>query len=911
MGLPKSMMKGIEDHRQKIGAPHFIFSAEAPKYPDKNSVNMNHQQVLSHLRGAGYDAHGVEGHYGGPERSIVVYGVNPKQAENLHGLAARLGQDSSIYSNGSQHEMLFHHGKDAGKKIKGTGTVWHQSKPADFYTSLPGGQHHFTHNFNFDEAPTNPANTNVVNLPAPQKKVVGKSEGMAKSESFDNEDTKPLLNRIEDKYLVLREHFGKLVESLRTNLKKGDSDTFVRYNRNETIYFDTPDLDCFKDAMEGIRPRFKMRIRRYCPNGETWEEHAYLELKIKDKDGVTRKMRVRIGPEDIALVRAGGELQVTDRLAELNVDIGRDHLWKRLAAINSAMFQSKLRYQLTVQYDRRAYSNDEIRVTVDENLRYFEAEPIQESAKNSIVLSTKWKKFSKHYGDFKEHDYLIVEVKRQGETPDWLKGLLADCGAEEDRFSKYCASIYAQLINLGKPSDNVSRQVKMDVQGVLQHLHKELGMMIEFQKSESDSKICTSAKELVQEHERLVQSLKSSSKQDRKKEAKKQSKELAEYKKEMVKCEKTSWTFIHKAEDPEAYKKLAMKGMMVGFPATIQGQANRPDNGLGYHSTLKLFDPEKDSPNEIHHIAQNLGLKAPDPKETGITPDKFKDRLGNDVYVLKLHGPHADKIKEHNKQFEHMGHKMPYEFTPHVSVDKATWQKIVDSGAKTAHEAGIQFHPAELKQGTNTLATYHENVVPFANKDPNKLAASEKTINDLRKSALKNVARAAAMGAAIASSPAQAPAAPTPPSQVQSGGYNSAKMLRAIEHVESSDGKNTHHEPLGGMHQGEKAYGKYGLTPVVIRETIKMNPDLKHKYQKAMALKGDALSKFMQDNPHLEDVIAQKHLKRLEHHFGQDPNQIGYAWLNGVTGTYKAKKQGLNFADHWHVKKLNQALRGI
>lgn len=147
----KAMFKAIQEHKTKLAGPHFLLSAENPKFPEKNSLKMDHPTVLSHLQGAGYDAHEVSGHYGAPEKSIVVYGVNGQQADSLHGLAAKLGQDSSIYSNGQNHEMRFHHGEMSGKKILGQGTQHHSVKPADFFTTLPGGAHHFTHNFDFDK----------------------------------------------------------------------------------------------------------------------------------------------------------------------------------------------------------------------------------------------------------------------------------------------------------------------------------------------------------------------------------------------------------------------------------------------------------------------------------------------------------------------------------------------------------------------------------------------------------------------------------------------------------------------------------------------------------------------------------------------------------------------------------------
>jgi hypothetical protein len=142
-------LSGIDKSENPNLGSHFLFSAENAKHPHKNELKMDHKQTLAHLKKQGYKAHEVGGHYDGkPETSIMVHNVSPKQAEHLHGIASKLGQDSSIYSQGGKHEMRYHHGENAGKKVHGEGTVWHKEKPNDFYTTTPNGKH-FTHNFNF------------------------------------------------------------------------------------------------------------------------------------------------------------------------------------------------------------------------------------------------------------------------------------------------------------------------------------------------------------------------------------------------------------------------------------------------------------------------------------------------------------------------------------------------------------------------------------------------------------------------------------------------------------------------------------------------------------------------------------------------------------------------------------------
>ena len=360
-----------------------------------------------------------------------------------------------------------------------------------------------------------------------------------------------------------------------------------------------------------------------------------------------------------------------------------------------------------------------------------------------------------------------------------------------------------------------------------------------------------------------------------------------------------------KAENPEAYKKLASTGTMVGFPATVAGNTHRPDIGTKYHSTIKFFNSETDHPREIHQIASGLDMHPPDPHTTGIKPTMFQDRLGNDVYVLTLHGEHADKISEHNAAFSNMGFKTSYKHTPHVSVDKATWEKIKNSGAKTCHDAGISFGHAELVQGDKPLQHYGPKET--------KLAASEDYGDDLNKGAIKNFAIGLAAAGSLAmihpKNTAQSPVDQSPKAgsheiehtKPASPKYDRKEMIRTIAAVESNHGTMLEHETTPS---GERAFGKYGLMPNTIQETIKLNKDLRQKYGKAAKLSGDDLHRFMKDNPGLEDQIAEKHVARLEHHFGQNPTAIGYGWLNGISGTYKAQKANKDIESHWHVKKI-------
>lgn len=366
---------------------------------------------------------------------------------------------------------------------------------------------------------------------------------------------------------------------------------------------------------------------------------------------------------------------------------------------------------------------------------------------------------------------------------------------------------------------------------------------------------------------------------------------------------------LYKKENPEAYAKKAQNGMMLSHPVKIQGSSTRPDNGIHYHSTIKVFDSEKDHPHQIHHMANGLPLNPPDAKNTQIEPGTFETPNGT-VYVLKLHGNSAEKLKEHHGKFAHMGDKENYSFEPHISVPKEIHDKIKASGAKTAHEAGISFGKAQLNKGKKVLKTYHhqpdtdESVVPDEGDIHAKMAKSDK----LEKGALKNAGIALGMAGALAGASPHTESAMNSSSYIKQHNYDHKKMLNAIAQVESSGGKNTKHAAGGGpIHGSEHAFGAYGIMPETIRETIKGHKDLSKKHGKALALKGQQLHNYMHDNKGLENVIADRHLSHLEHVLGHNPDDLSYAWLNGAQGTLSAKKNKQDIKNHWHVSKVRDA----
>jgi hypothetical protein len=349
-------------------------------------------------------------------------------------------------------------------------------------------------------------------------------------------------------------------------------------------------------------------------------------------------------------------------------------------------------------------------------------------------------------------------------------------------------------------------------------------------------------------------------------------------------------------------KNMAHNGLALLYPVSVMGRHMR-SNGIPHHVTVKFFDKPEITADDAHDYAQNENLKTPNPYDIMVTPKVFKNRFGEDVHVLALEGSGIDHVKQANANGSHLGQPVNYKFTPHISVDKETHDRVASMGRPVkASELGIKFGPPELRHGPRVVATY--------NKIEKNMFGIEIEDVELKKS-LKHTAAATAALMGLMGNPNMAGSISEKPPVVAQPQANKGRMLSAIAAVESSSGKDTHHEPLHGMHQGESAYGKYGLTPITVRETVGRHPDLKRAHRGVLSLKGKDFQSYMQKNPKLEEEVASRHYDRLNKLFHGDPGKMGYAWLNGITGGLRAAKQGFDFDNHWHVKKIKNAYQTI
>jgi VTC domain len=100
-----------------------------------------------------------------------------------------------------------------------------------------------------------------------------------------------LLRRVDTKYVVDEQAFAELLRRIRRGHEVLEIDGRREF-AYQSMYFDTPDLRCFRDHVEDRVPRFKARNRLYRDTGR-----CVFEVKLKLGGGETDKRQVSHPPE--------------------------------------------------------------------------------------------------------------------------------------------------------------------------------------------------------------------------------------------------------------------------------------------------------------------------------------------------------------------------------------------------------------------------------------------------------------------------------------------------------------------------------------------------------------------------------------------------------------------------------------
>jgi VTC domain len=133
--------------------------------------------------------------------------------------------------------------------------------------------------------------------------------------SLDEVDRRAsLLRRVDTKFVVKVDAAERLFRELADDHDVLTIDGRRRFGY-ESVYFDTPQLRCFRDHIEGCKPRFKARTRHYRDSGK-----CVFEVKLKLADGETDKRQVDQAVTDRAQLTERAARLVADALPEIGLE---------------------------------------------------------------------------------------------------------------------------------------------------------------------------------------------------------------------------------------------------------------------------------------------------------------------------------------------------------------------------------------------------------------------------------------------------------------------------------------------------------------------------------------------------------------------------------------------------------------
>jgi SPX domain protein involved in polyphosphate accumulation len=244
--------------------------------------------------------------------------------------------------------------------------------------------------------------------------------------------------RYEYKYFVPYEKLDRLRSMLKpfmeldSNACEHGGEYTVR-----SIYFDTPDWDCYVQKVEGVKRRNKVRLRGY--NGGNVKSEVFFEIK-KKVDEPLYKNRAALSYEEAQQVMLGKSLDevvftTTERPAA--VEDAQRFLYHLRAR--------RMRPVITVIYEREPYEaiffdkENDMRITLDKNLRAVAWPALDELFEEKQARPVEPRRF-------------IMEIKFNRYLPNWAKAVVSSLGLTKGPASKYvlCVAAFPEMRECSK-----------------------------------------------------------------------------------------------------------------------------------------------------------------------------------------------------------------------------------------------------------------------------------------------------------------------------------------------------------------------------------------------------------------------------------------------------------------------------
>lgn len=244
--------------------------------------------------------------------------------------------------------------------------------------------------------------------------------------------------RFEDKFLLTSTQSAELLKLLKMFLLNASPVPNTIYTKIESVYFDNQNLDILTEYLNHNSSRSKMRTRRYAPNGQWAEKSEYfIEVKMKE-NGISKKGRFQLTEEDKSVLSRGDILNCNNSLITLNNKIDKTKLLKRIERVNEFVKNRNTKPLCNITYNRQAYEKGNFRVTLDQDIQFELLGNINATTRKHIIDNTNWLSTLEAAQNNYRKTPFVLEVKHDGNIPDWMTKFISHNQIAEANFSKYC-----------------------------------------------------------------------------------------------------------------------------------------------------------------------------------------------------------------------------------------------------------------------------------------------------------------------------------------------------------------------------------------------------------------------------------------------------------------------------------------
>lgn len=214
--------------------------------------------------------------------------------------------------------------------------------------------------------------------------------------------------RSERKYFISYSDAARLKTRLGAFLRSDEHGEDGVY-RVKSLYYDTPDGRDYREKLDGLEQRQKLRLRIY----DEKQPRAKLELKRKNGD-FQHKTSLEVS-------RAEAEILAKGIYTPLFSHDSQDAM-----KLYTMLTLHRYRPAVIIEYDRTAFSYREfnVRLTLDSHIRS------SETNLNLYERQLPWNPVFR--------DAVILEVKFNQVLPEFIQKLLSPCHLTAVSFSKYC-----------------------------------------------------------------------------------------------------------------------------------------------------------------------------------------------------------------------------------------------------------------------------------------------------------------------------------------------------------------------------------------------------------------------------------------------------------------------------------------